>query len=342
MTPPRSSDRALLAPGASTHTAYAPGPRASLPPVDERIVMPESRAEILNGELRWSMPADAPHATKHLDLAYVLAAHVAPGYRGAVDMLTRTSATSDFAPDASVFRPREDGERDLEELALEVTDKQRLAVPTDKARELARRGVRRIFAILVKHARVLEWSATRDDWQILALGSTIKDRCFTQPLPVKALLSAAAGDEAVANALLGKKIPVLEAALAARQRQGREEGALEAARTSVLLTFEARGWAVSAAVRKRIATCTDAQQLQTWLRAAVTAPSVAASLQKLKGIALRFSIHPEAARWLLPLDPHRDSPAHRKTPRLVPPRTTTASVFRPPRGLDQAPATMAR
>ena len=68
--------------------------------------MPGSGIEILCGKVLKVPGADPPHATHHARLAYVLSAHVSPGFVAAVDMLTRTSADSDFAPDASVSQVR--------------------------------------------------------------------------------------------------------------------------------------------------------------------------------------------------------------------------------------------
>jgi hypothetical protein len=48
-------------------------------------------------------PAAEPHATRHSKLSALLEAHVGDGYEVASDMLTRTSALDDVAPDASVF-----------------------------------------------------------------------------------------------------------------------------------------------------------------------------------------------------------------------------------------------
>lgn len=189
------------------------------PPIDERIVMPESRAEILHGELLWSMPAEPPHARAHFDLAYVLHAHVAPGYRGGVDLLTRTGHDSDFAPDASVYPAHaEDEPRRLEELAFEVTSEQALAIPTKKARELVRRGVRRVFAILVKQQRVMEWDRAVDGWAPLPHDAVIDDRCLVKPLRIRALLEASAQeasaqDDEVARALLAKGNAVIGGAV---------------------------------------------------------------------------------------------------------------------------------
>src|SRR5262249_42033144 len=140
-------------------------PRATPPDLDDHIVRPGSRAEILRGKLLMVPGADPPHATRHCDLTYVLRAHIVPGYTPAVDMLTRTAEDSDFAPDASIFPSAPDpvtGRRQLEELAFEIAAEQSIGVPSAKARELVRRGVRRVFCVLVKKGRVLEWSSRTD------------------------------------------------------------------------------------------------------------------------------------------------------------------------------------
>jgi hypothetical protein len=157
----------------------------------------------------------------------MLEAHAASGYLVAVDMLTRTGEASDFAPDASVFAAHADpktGGRRLEELAFEVADRQALAVPTSKARELVRRGVRRVFCLLVGKGRLLEWSRETAGWQPVGPSAALADRCFAQPLPVRALLEAAASDEAVVAALRARRVPALEALLAEGEAKGRAEG----------------------------------------------------------------------------------------------------------------------
>jgi hypothetical protein len=95
--------------------------RPDLPPVDTRLVAPESRYEIEDGRVRYVAPADEPHATRHSKLSALLEAHVADDFDVASDMLTRTSELEDFAPDASVFpraRNPETGGRQLEQLPL--------------------------------------------------------------------------------------------------------------------------------------------------------------------------------------------------------------------------------
>jgi Putative restriction endonuclease len=218
---------ALLAPGSSGGSSEP----LRMPSVDDRLAPPETRVEYLDGIELFAAPADSPHATQHFDLAYLLGAHVAPGYRGAVDLLTRTDDASDFAPDASVFAEEPDprtGGRRLEELAFEVSDKQALSVPTKKARELVRRGVRRVFCLLVGKKSVLEWSRETDGWRPLARGSVIEDRCFVRALPVRALVDAAAGDAAVVEALRARKVPAFEAALAGERAEGKAEGLRQA------------------------------------------------------------------------------------------------------------------
>ena len=71
--------------------------------VDERLVMPETRFEIIDGEVIYVSPADPPHATRHSKLSALLEAYAAPGYEAASDMLTRTSEKGDMAPDGSVY-----------------------------------------------------------------------------------------------------------------------------------------------------------------------------------------------------------------------------------------------
>jgi len=190
--------------------------------VDDRIVAPESRAEIVEGQLHMSPPADEKHAVPHATLAYILGAHVASSFVVALDMLTRTSETSDFAPDVSVFpleRVPETGGRQLEHLAFEIVNEQALAVQTTKARELVRRGVRRVFCVVVQKKKLLEWSRETDSWAATPL-ETIDDPCFTRPVSVAALLGAASADDAVAAALRAKSHPAFGKA----REEGREEG----------------------------------------------------------------------------------------------------------------------
>ncbi|WP_437647793.1 Uma2 family endonuclease [Sorangium sp. So ce362] len=242
------------------------------PHVDERLAPPETRVEYLHGQRLIVAPADEPHATLHCDLAHVVRAHVAPGYTAALDMLTRTSADSDFAADTSVFPAAPDpetGGRRLEEIAFEVASEQAMSVPTTKARELVRRGVRRVFCLVVEQQLTLEWSRENDDWARLPEDAVIEDRCLVRPLPVRASFDAASADEAVFEAILLKASAPIKQALT-DARLARE---LARARKTVLATLEVRDLEIPDLVRVEVHRCTDIAQLDRWLRRAITATS---------------------------------------------------------------------
>ncbi len=97
--------------------------RTRLPPVDERLVVPDQGYELVDGRVVEVSPAKEPHSTRHTRLAALLEAHVHEGWLVALDMLTRASQREDFAPDASVYpaaRDPETGGRQLEQLAFEI------------------------------------------------------------------------------------------------------------------------------------------------------------------------------------------------------------------------------
>ncbi|MBW8873739.1 MAG: Uma2 family endonuclease [Acidobacteria bacterium] len=283
----KHSDYSLKAPGSSGAPRHLPG-RGSFPRVDDHLVQPEvTRDEIIEGRRVVAFPAESPHATQHGDLHYVLRAHVASGYLGAVDLLTRQGKKSDFASDACVYREGVDqstGARYLEEIAFEVVSEQSDREVTEKAAAMHRRGVRRIFAAFVKGPRLCEWSPESQSWRSLAAGSRIEDRCLAVALPVAALLDAALADNAVAEALIAKGNPMilnLEAAAkatgwaegnAAGQVEGKAEGRARIAK-SILKILEARGVAVDAAQREEILRCSDFDRLDQWLLEAALASS---------------------------------------------------------------------
>ncbi|HEY3236851.1 MAG TPA: Uma2 family endonuclease [Polyangiaceae bacterium] len=246
---------------------------SELPPVDARLVAPDSRYEIEDGRIRYVAPADEPHGTRHFILCALLEAHVREEYAGACDMLTRTSKVDDMAPDASVFpraRDPETGGRRLEELAFEIVSTEALSDAGRKAQKLMNRGVRRVFAVDVSRQRALEWSTELASWRLLDPGGFIEDKTLAAALPLEALVHAAKADDAIARALLAKHNPVLEGALAQKQLQGRAEGKAEA----LLRLLEKRGFILSAELRERVSSCTDAELLDRWFDRAVTATTV--------------------------------------------------------------------
>ena len=258
-----------------------PGAEQRLPAVDDSLAPPETRVEYLNGIELFAAPALAPHAVQHADLSYVLRAHTPRGYRSAVDLLTRTGESSDFAPDASIFAEAPDpvtGGRRLEELAFEIADKQAMSVPTDKARALIARGVRRVFCVVVKWGRLLEWSRATDGWQTLAQDAVIEDPVLVRPLPVRAILDAAEGDAAVVRALLARQEPALLALLEQKREDGVALGKAEALRDAIRSVLRARGLLLSPDGEDALQTCSAPERLQRWLTQAVTAPTAAEAL----------------------------------------------------------------
>jgi hypothetical protein len=246
--------------------------------VDDHLVEPEiTRDEIIGGRRMVAPPAEPPHATKKVDLRFVLRAHVAPGYRAAADLLTRHDQISDFATDVCIYKDGVDpdtGARHLEEIAFEIVSEQNERVVTEKAVRMHRRGVRRIFSVWVKgDQRVCAWASEGNRWLPLDRASSIEDPCFVRPLSVAALLDATAADNAVVEALSIKGNPALQELEAAARSEGWAEGRSARKADAILMVLEARGVAVSPSQRQEILGCSDSDRLDRWLRRAALASS---------------------------------------------------------------------
>ncbi|HEX2689269.1 MAG TPA: Uma2 family endonuclease, partial [Kofleriaceae bacterium] len=249
---------------------------SGLPDVDDRLVEPETRHEMYDGELVEVSPADRPHASRHVQLAALMEAHTGRDFDVAADLLTRTSPVDDVAPDVSVYPDASDpttDHRQLEQLAFEIVSTQSLSNAGIKAAKLTARGVRRVFAIDVERSHALEWSAALGTWRELDPAGHIEDPALAVPLPIDAIIHAAKADDAVQRALIAKGNPVLEAHVARHREEAKAEGKAEA----LLAVLAARGIAVGAAERVRILGERDPQQLDRWLAGAVTC-AVAAEL----------------------------------------------------------------
>jgi len=281
----KHSGYSLKAPGRSGLAVHLPG-RGSFPAIDDHLVKPEvTRDEIIGGRKVIALPALPAHGNQHSDLDYVLKAHVGPGYRSSVDLLTRFDVDSDFASDVCVYRTGVDpetGGRFLEEIAFEVVSEQNERVVSEKAPRMLRRGVRRVFAIFVKgQRRVCEWSTASGGWQTLDPASSIEDPCLAVPLPVSVLLDAAEADNAVVEALAAKGNPAIRRREAAARSEGKAEGKIEGkaeAKTeeraeSVLKVLAARHVIVTEAQRMEVLSCRDLGRLDRWLQKAVLAAS---------------------------------------------------------------------
>jgi hypothetical protein len=262
-----------------------PGTSPELPEVDERLVAPESRFEIEDGQVVYVPPADEPHGSTHAALAAVLMAHRGETYSVAVDMLTRTSRIDDIAPDASVYPSARNaaGGRQLEELAFEIASTETLAHAGKRAAKLLGRGVRRVFAIDVERGRAFEWSGALGTWSMLDARSQIADRALAVPMPVGALVEAARSDDAVARALRAKRHPEFVAERQVGVAEGRAlgiaEGHAEGLAKAVVLVLEARGLALTESERRAIAAERDAARLARWIAAAASCPDAATLLR---------------------------------------------------------------
>ncbi len=314
----------MLAPGASVSSASTPlrcpgadgpGVKGPWPALDDHLVQPEvSRDEVIRGHRMTTMAANPEHGDPHCQLDYLVRAHVAKGYIASTDMLTRFGPGSDFAPDTCVRQAGIDaktGKRYLEELAFEVVNEQPLTGPkgvTTQAEEMMARGVRRVFAIFVKTGEVKEW---RGAWVLVPLDSTIEDPTLVRSLLCRAILDAAAADDAVVGALdakgnrairqirqderqVGHKAGVQEGHKAGVQeghkagvqaghkagvqaghkagvQDGLNEGRLAQAREMLLDLIEYSGFALTEDITHRVATCQDLATLKGWTRQAARA-----------------------------------------------------------------------
>jgi Uma2 family endonuclease len=244
-------------------------PSAGLPDVDERLAVPETRYEVIDGKPVYVSPADKPHGEIHLALAALVKAHVADGFSAAVDLLTRTSLVDDIAPDVSVYpaAPTARGGRQLEHLAFEIASKQALSKVADKARRLAGRGVRRVFAVDLKKGRVLEWMAETASWTVLDRDGAIVDVALAVPMPVAPMLDAAKAHDAMVEAFRSQRHTGFLEERAEGRVEGRLEGRLERTAEAILVVFAARGIAVSTEQATRIRSERDAERLERWFAA---------------------------------------------------------------------------
>jgi hypothetical protein len=255
---------------------------SELPDINDRLVEPETRQEMYDGELVDVSPADPAHAARHLQLAALIEGHTGLEFEAAADLLTRTSQVDDFAPDISVYPDAPDpttGRRQLEQLAFEIVSTQSLAHAGRKAAKLVARGVRRVFAIDVERSRALEWSAGLGTWRQLDPAGYIIDPALKVALPINAMIHVAKADDAVQRALIAKANPVLEAHVAKHrdeaQAKGKAEGIAEGKAEAMLAVLAARGIAVGDAERVRILGERDTRQLDRWLAGATTCAEAA-------------------------------------------------------------------
>lgn len=105
--------------------------------------------------------------------------------------------------------------------------------------------------------------------QTLDPGSRIEDPCLGAPIPVEALLDAAAAKRAVVEALAAQGEPTL------RQREAavRSEGEAMGVARALLKMLAGRGLAVSDEQRQEILSCRDLDRLERGIERAFEATS---------------------------------------------------------------------
>ena len=275
-----------------------PDPRAipNPPPlVGDYIVEPETDNEFFEGEVRKCLPANATHSRQHAKLIVLLSAYCAPGYVVDVDLLTRQSEDNNFASDSCIRKDGFDpntGDRHLEELAFEIKATQRPGDLRKRARIMAERGVRRIFAIPVKgdsagHRIIAgplqEWLHESDNWHIYRGDEMLEDACLRQPLKASALLDAIEADRALGEALIASGNAAIVEHAEARYRDGkdagyrdgkddgRREGIHLGLRSAVLTLLHARDIELHADAKRHIESCQDETKLRRWLERAAQA-----------------------------------------------------------------------
>jgi len=246
----------------------------ALPAVDERLISPGSRYEVYDGVLVLTAPADELCGMRRSKLLALVEAHTGPAFDVAYRMLTRTSETSDVAPDVSVFpwaRDPETGGRQLERLVFEIVRTGSLAHAARKAAKLAARGVHRVFAINVERAVALAWSAPEGSWTPLDQRGHLEDLALAAPLPIQALLHATSTDDVTARALIIQRNPVIEAARA-RYRAEAHQGPLSDVLFELLAT---RDVALDSFDRARILGERDPDRILGWITRAGTCADIA-------------------------------------------------------------------
>ena len=258
---------------------------ASFPPVDQHVVKPEvTYDEMIRGRKVSAMTALFPHAKAQNGLAFLIAPHVKPGYVALTELLTRAAEDSDFGTDVCVCREGTDpetGSRYLEEISFEVVNEQTMRDVREKAEDLIRRGVRRVFAIFVKKSQACEWSKATNAFVTLDNADVLEDELFVRPIAVKALLDYRLSENEVARALDLKGNPAIESlkenarklGVDEGRKLGVDEGLLHGRRETLVELVNDRFGDIPTDIEARIRTAGLAQ-LRQWSKMLLTAGSL--------------------------------------------------------------------
>ena len=278
------------------------------PDPDDHLVEPETRQEVVEGELIEVSPARPGHGDTHCRLDAAIGLYTAKGYIASSDLLTRRDRDNDFATDTSVRKagvnPRTHV-RYVEELAFEVFHTQSRGDATRRARILLRSGVRRLFGLFVdspseeEEARgrisitVEEWMPAMDQWVVRDADDHIADRCLRSPLPIAALLDLGRSDgldNAAMRILMAKRHPeIAKLEQSSRsegfrdgekqgkkqgkkegKKEGKKQGKKEGLLVGIFSALAHRGITLTARQQVHIESCNDLARLEAWLSRAFT------------------------------------------------------------------------
>lgn len=258
-----SSSSTKVNSNSKTRAAAGAGTRP-FPNVDQHLVVPEvSQFEQLDGRKVENVGSLPPHADAQALTGFLLAAHVLRAYVVATELLTRSSVDSDFATDVCIRKRGIDPEtktRYLEELSFEIVNEQSLTDVTAKAKNLAQRGVRRVFAIFVKSGDIREWSRDTEEFVDLDKNGLFDDAVFIRPIAVHALVDStlAEAENEVAKALIAKQNPEI-----AKVQHEAEQKGLDVGRNMLRSLVKQRFGALPGTLERQIAAATP-EQLQDW------------------------------------------------------------------------------
>lgn len=273
--------------GSAATPLYAPSTRVvtdePLPHVDERLARPGVWEEVRDGVVYQLTPADEKHGDAHHHVAAVVGAVVRDEYKVSIDRLTRTSKTTDFAPDVTIC-PREktpDGHSKIAEVAIEIADSQSRSDVRWKAEKLIERGCRRVFLLDCSANVVCEFDIESNDWAELAPETMIVDKTFLTPVKAAQLIEQIRHDSLVIEAYRLVGAPALRALEeSARAKgeaegkiEGKIEGRIEAARRMLNLLLAAR---FSVDQDARVNACDSIETLERWATRVLIATSVEA------------------------------------------------------------------
>src|ERR1043166_8295730 len=113
---------------------------SELPGIDDRLVVPETPYEMLDGELIYYPPNDEIRGARLVELGALIDAHADVEFHTAMNVLMRTSKVDDIALNISVYAAAPDprtGHRQFPRLAFEIVHTEALGYSGRKAAKVS-------------------------------------------------------------------------------------------------------------------------------------------------------------------------------------------------------------